>query len=113
MAKKKKRRRVSLEGLVSSVSDDSLAEISIMTEDGQEILVHPASPIGSPFDWLDQTVRVQGELVRNEGRKYLWIYRIQSDDYEWDRNLAMDDEFELEGDWSGWRHGEEDHEDHF
>lgn len=104
MSRRKRHNRVELEGLVGYVDDDPIAEVSIVTDYGQELLVDPEGPMNSPFQWIDSVVRVWGRFVMRDGRRYLQVDRIHhvngepeygessDEDYDWDvGDLYSDD----------------------
>jgi hypothetical protein len=113
MSRKKRHGKVELEGLVGYVDDDPIAEVSIVTDYGQELLVEPVGPMSNPFQWIDSVVRAWGRFVMREGRRYLQIDRIHHVDGEPDYGSFADDQYDWDIGEPYWDDGESEHEDRY
>jgi len=104
MGRKTNRGKAQLAGVVCYADDDPLAEVSIVTDYGQEFLVEPVGVMSNPFRWIDTFVHASGQLVWRNGQRYLRVDRIQElpdegtefspydADYDWDSTGYWDDE---------------------
>lgn len=113
MSRKRARTKIDIEGLVCYTDDDPLAEVSIVTDFGHELLVDPSGPMTSPFHWLDCFVHAQGQMVRRAGRRYLRIDRINRVPNVWAEGVVMEEELDWQGDGSRWDDDEDEHEGYY
>jgi hypothetical protein len=113
MTRNKKRSKVEVEGLVCYADDDPLAEVAIVTDYGQELLVDPAGPMSTLHHWMDSVVHVVGRFVRRDGRRYLQVERIHRVQGEHEYDDLYDGDDRWDSGELGWDDGGSEYEDQF
>ena len=113
MARKKKRGKVEVEGLVCLADGDPWAEVSIVTDLGEEILVEPGSTIDSTERWVDAYVKLRGRMVASGEQQFLRVERAERIHDDWGPRSLMDHSLDWRLEDADWDDGEDEYEDHY
>ena len=112
MGRRRMSGRVEYEGLVCWVDEDQLAELSLVTDDGRELLIEPGGPIDDSGSWVDAYVHVRGRFTRRDDQRYLRVERVVRLEDEWRDRPPVGDPDDWPVDEYRWDDNEEEYEDY-